>query len=219
MYAVTINGERPDELIHERGEEVSIRIATPAEEGLGALLECRHCSWEGERDEVGTIEGRETIGSCPDCSEAVAIPAPDPADWLNSARITIDPEDNAVHCIVSVADPRGGFALTVRQLGDGRLVMHTPHPSESLLHDQLTPRPGNVGVYGIGRGWESERAKARNRLWLDIEALESAMHLLARLSNGEKVTASEREALRVHARLDQLRANLERERTALGAGA
>lgn len=55
--------------------------------------------------------------------------------WLNSARITTDPEGDAVHCIVSVGDPRGGFCFTVRRLSDGRLVIHTPCPGEDLAHE------------------------------------------------------------------------------------
>ena len=59
---------------------------------------------------------------------------PGPLDWLNSARITTDPEDDAVRCSVSVGDPRGAFVFTVRRLPDGRLVIHVPHPGESLAH-------------------------------------------------------------------------------------
>jgi hypothetical protein len=47
---------------------------------------------------------------------------PGPLTWLNSARITADPDDDAIHCVVSVGDPRGGFLFTVRRCPDGRLV-------------------------------------------------------------------------------------------------
>lgn len=59
---------------------------------------------------------------------------PGPLSWLNSARVTADPEEDAVHCVVSVADPRGGFCFTVRRLSSGALVIHVPHPGESMPH-------------------------------------------------------------------------------------
>ena len=63
---------------------------------------------------------------------------PGPLTWLNSARITASPDDDAVYCIVSVGDPRGGFCFTVRRLSDGRLIVHVPHPGESLPHAATT---------------------------------------------------------------------------------
>jgi len=59
---------------------------------------------------------------------------PGPLTWLNSARITADPAEDAVHCVVSVADPRGGFCFTVRRLRDGGIVIHTPYPGEGMAH-------------------------------------------------------------------------------------
>jgi len=71
-----------------------------------------------------------------------------PVSWLNSARISVDDEDDAVRCIVSVGDPRGGFCFTVRRLSDGRLVILTPHPGESLPH--MATRALSPGTYEVG---------------------------------------------------------------------
>jgi len=57
-----------------------------------------------------------------------------PLDWLNSAKITVDADEDSVSCLVSVGDPRGAFCMTVRRLPDGRIVLHLPHPGESMPH-------------------------------------------------------------------------------------
>jgi len=62
--------------------------------------------------------------------------------WVNSARIVADPDDDAVHVSISVADPRGAFVMTVRRKPDGTLLIHLPHPGESMPHaktEQLHP--------------------------------------------------------------------------------
>ena len=99
---------------------------------------------EGTYSEVpqNASEGITGMSYDDDCSVRIANDAaengysqePGPLTWLNSARITADPKDDAVHCVVSVGDPRGGFCFTVRRLTDGRLVIHTPYPGESLSH-------------------------------------------------------------------------------------
>ena len=63
---------------------------------------------------------------------------PGPLTWFNSARIVADPDDDAVRCSVSVGDPRGAFVFTVRRLPDGQIVIHVPHPGESLPHVETT---------------------------------------------------------------------------------
>ena len=98
------------------------------------------------------IDGRDAdvqaTGYSYDCNATVRISNdaaengydqdPGPLDWLNSARITTDPDDDAVRCAVSVGDPRGAFTFTVRRLSDGRLVIHVPYPGESLAHVETT---------------------------------------------------------------------------------
>ena len=97
------------------------------------------------------------------------FPVVGPLSWLNSARITADPDDDAIHCVVSVGDPRGGFCFTVRRLSDGRLVIHTPYPGESMAHCETEPlHDGTLLVKGdfsddwtdvedAVRDWDRER--------------------------------------------------------------
>jgi len=83
---------------------------------------------------------------------------PGPLDWLNSARITTDPEDDAVRCSVSVGDPRGAFVFTVRRLSDGRLVIHVPHPGESLAHVETSQL--HEGTLLVAGNYASDEAEA-----------------------------------------------------------
>lgn len=92
---------------------------------------------------IQTTGDTETEQTATDAEAHAAIRNPDrengqptsgPLSWMNSARITTDPKDDAVHCLVSVGDPRGAFCFTVRRLPDGRLIIHTPHPGEGWAH-------------------------------------------------------------------------------------
>ena len=73
-----------------------------------------------------------------------------PLSWLNSVRVTTDPKDDAVHCVVSVGDPRGGFCVTFRRRPDtGALLIHMPHPGEGIAHEQTKElHPGTLVVVG-----------------------------------------------------------------------
>lgn len=59
---------------------------------------------------------------------------PGPLTWLSSARIEVDPDDDAVHCVVSVGDPRDGFCMTVRCMPDGGIILSVPHPDHPMPH-------------------------------------------------------------------------------------
>jgi len=72
-----------------------------------------------------------------------------PLAWLNSARITTNPKDDAVTCAVSIGDPRGAFAFTVRRLPDGRIIIHMPYPKEGLPHME-TAELGGPGTLVVG---------------------------------------------------------------------
>ncbi|MFD8493365.1 hypothetical protein [Amycolatopsis sp. NPDC059657] len=65
-------------------------------------------------------------------------------------RVGVDEDEDSVTLAISVGDPRGAFTFTVRRVPDdvdgplaGRLIMHTPYPTEPLPHEHLTPlHPG-----------------------------------------------------------------------------
>lgn len=91
--------------------------------------------------------------------------------WFNSARIHADPEQDEVTCVVSVGDPRGGFAFTVRRKSDGTLLLHTPHPGEGAPHMRLKElHPGTyevVGDRGEAVTFEDEEEMDREPGWRD----------------------------------------------------
>lgn len=71
-----------------------------------------------------------------------------PLGWLNSATIHLDREDDACHVLISCGDPRGAFAMTIRRLDNGNLVMHVPYPRDSMLHMPLAEH--HEGTYKVG---------------------------------------------------------------------
>ena len=71
-----------------------------------------------------------------------------PLDWLNSARVTINPKHDEVTCSVSVGDPRGAFTFIVRRLTDGRILIHTPHPGETQHMDTKDIGRGTLVIVG-----------------------------------------------------------------------
>ena len=100
---------------------------------LTASLDVDECT--GGDDVAGyAYDGDASVRICNDAAENGYEQEPGTLTWLNSARITTDPNDDAVHCVVSVGDPRGGFCFTVRRCPDGRIVLHLPHPGEGMPH-------------------------------------------------------------------------------------
>lgn len=74
-----------------------------------------------------------------------------PLSWLNSARVTLDPKEDAVHFSASIFDPRGGFGFTIRRIpggeSEGIIVIHSPYQGAGLLHQAVRNiRPGTVEV-------------------------------------------------------------------------
>lgn len=109
-------------------------------------------------DEILTAEsydGDATVRISNDAAENGYEQDAGPLSWLNSARITTDPKDDAVHCLVSVGDPRGAFCFTVRRNpATGHLLIHVPHPGESMAHEatrQLHPGTLEVVHYGTDK--------------------------------------------------------------------
>jgi len=103
-----------------------------------------------EADEAaGYAYGGATVRISNDAAENGYDQEPGPLTWLNSARLVADPDDDAVHCYISVGDPRGAFGFTVRRLSDGTLVIHTPYPEEGLSHMETKhSHPGTLSVVG-----------------------------------------------------------------------
>ena len=77
-----------------------------------------------------------------------------PLAWLNSAGIHTEQAADSVTVTISVGDPRGGLAFTVRRVPDdapsnaGRLLLHMPFAGEPCPHVALTEV--HPGTYGLG---------------------------------------------------------------------
>ncbi|GAA5120980.1 hypothetical protein [Haloechinothrix salitolerans] len=96
----------------------------------------------------------DDIESAPDFREGPHHPQRVPLSWANSAAIHTDPDEDSITVTMSVGDPRGAFAFTLRRVPDhavtnaGRLIMHTPYPGEALPHADLTE--AHTGTYWVG---------------------------------------------------------------------
>lgn len=65
---------------------------------------------------------------------------------VNSAAIDWSGRDLTV--TISTGDPRGAFAMTVRAMDDGTMLLHVPHPSSTMPHETL--HEIHPGTYRIG---------------------------------------------------------------------
>lgn len=139
----------------------SLRVSMPGEarangdEEAGADYQCGNC---GERlsppDNNGTEFYRAMSNgdsACPayDGSDPDEPHEPEfiPGSFANSAQVVVD-DDDSVTVTISVGDPRGAFAMTVRRNDAGELFLSVPHPSDGWPHMTLTEIHG--GYYRIG---------------------------------------------------------------------
>jgi len=115
-------------------------------------------------DDESGLDGQTGYVYDDECTARISNPAAENGEptsgalsWLNSARVTADPDEDAVHCVVSVADPRGGFCFTVRRMNDGTLIMHVPQPRDGMLHAPLEEmHPGTFRIGSIGAWADDE---------------------------------------------------------------
>nr|WP_219632868.1 hypothetical protein [Haloechinothrix aidingensis] len=118
---------------------------------------------DGYADESGSLicdaydpyddPGIDDVEAAPDFREGPHRPHRVPLSWANSAAIHADPDEDSITVTISVGDPRGAFAVTVRRIPDdaetngGRLIMHTPYPGEPMPHAALTT--AHTGTYWV----------------------------------------------------------------------
>lgn len=133
--SVTIDGE-PVETFLDDPNDCRVQVET------SDLVYCPECGNEIWDDGDGW-DGHE-----PDCDRDGTPPDMGPSDIVNSAAITFDPGDCAVHVSISVGDPRGAFVMTIRRLTDGRLLLHTPYAGMISAHMPL--REIAPGTFEIG---------------------------------------------------------------------
>jgi hypothetical protein len=167
MMALSVNGDWVDsELYASEG----FRVQVESDYGDSCSHRCEHCDApvdEDGTDESGETEcpensdgyahdGDEWPDCGPDCpldgndggedhytreTFGAHSPVAPALDWLNSCAIDVDARDDSATVTISVGDPRGAFAMTVRRVtpaeGDPYLIMHTPYPGESWAHMPL----------------------------------------------------------------------------------
>ena len=121
-----------------------------------------------EMGEIGESKrdcGMDIVEGYDDGSDAVTArfstekeggePCTGPLSWMNSARMVLEPEEDAIHLCVSIDDPRGALVFTIRRLRDGRLVIHTPHPDGGAQHCEVGPlHPGTMEIGSRGQDGE-----------------------------------------------------------------
>ena len=142
---VSLNG---DDTFTDDDLSETFRVHVPVHEDGAPPLVCLHCGEEIDHDGEGGYHHLDPSdddnpqlcdGFEPDDEDNQAEPAPTPLAWCNSAGLTLDPDDDAVHVRVSIGDPRGAFVMTVRRLPDGRIVLHLPYPGQPMAHAVTAP--------------------------------------------------------------------------------
>lgn len=166
--ALFIDGERQDsvELYEEDGYRIQYEQETDAE------YRCAKCGDTladyGDHYESDTATCRENTIDEPGTDETIEgphVPEAIPLTFFNSAAIDMDAEEDSVTVSISVGDPRGAFAFTIRRLpahafeaykddaskcavcyedlsdkrhrGTGRLIMHVPYEGMGWAHRPL----------------------------------------------------------------------------------
>jgi hypothetical protein len=168
MFAhLSVNGESLDTVapIHT-DDDTTIRVELAADGG-GPFHRCLACG-DDLAEEPDRFTGEITGEQCPDYDHDTEDHDGDAPDhgphtpevvalsWCNSARISLDPDEDAVTVSVSVGSPLGAFCFTVRRVPDdacgalaGALIVHMPYPGESSPHEPLTQI--HPGTFLIGR--------------------------------------------------------------------
>lgn len=94
-------------------------------------------------DEIDSVAVRNEAGE-----NGYEIDSESPIAWLNSARIAVDRDHDEVSLMISVGDPRGAIAMSVRKTPDGRLLLSVPHADDSMAHVEMTEL--HPGTYQLG---------------------------------------------------------------------
>lgn len=159
LPSISIDGE--PQAVSDDVETVLVEFDTDSAE----THRCTAC-YEPLTEEDGVYKGgrqgaecTENISDEPDADGDYYYlphdPEPIPLSWVNSAGVHLNEGEDSVTVTISVGDPRGAFAFTVRRIpadadGElaGRLLMHTPYPGQSSPH--MPVKELHPGTYVIG---------------------------------------------------------------------
>lgn len=163
MFVLSANGEMISTDFDNDSSVITLETAEGTEWRCQACGESLSEETDGYADESGSLEcdahvpdgpRMDDVESAADFGERTHRPERVALSWANGAAIHTDPEEDSITVTISVGDPRGAFAFTVRRIPDeasdngGRLIMHTPHPDESSPHVELTT--AHTGTYWVG---------------------------------------------------------------------
>lgn len=129
----------------------SIHVSGPGEDRAngdeigGAEWYCRACGGPLNEDRF-LVEDSPSPESCPATDDGHHEPEPIPLSWLNSVNVFTDAEKDQVTVMISVGDPRGGFAMTVERVWlhdeygnvtHNELRLSVPHDTDGMPHMPL----------------------------------------------------------------------------------
>lgn len=126
----------------------------------GAEWRCTHCNeplvFEQDRPRGRkvwlAVDGNEGCKERPSAGLSELLPHEPkrvPLSWANSVTVRLDEEKNEITLMISVGDPRGAFAMTVRHREDADdLLMHLPYEEMPTPHTPITRV--HDGTYRIG---------------------------------------------------------------------
>jgi hypothetical protein len=148
----------------------SVHVSMPGEastngdEITGATHRCRYCQHPLREHYSPSEDGPEYESADDNTTECSArhededededggplyhVAEPIPGSFANSANIILDEEADEVTVTISVGDPRGAFAMTVRRNPDGKLYLSVPYAGMGWSHMPLTQV--NDGYFRIG---------------------------------------------------------------------
>lgn len=164
VYGDPMSGEKVEDVVYEGSVDVHVSLAGEHRangDAGGEEFVCKACQQELVEEWFESSDGRQAgfvlVGRRDDrpgvCDEADDENQPHdvqrvPLSWANSARISMDEEQDRITVAISVGDPRGGFTMTVERI-DGKLRLSVPHDSDGMLHRPLTALNGR-GYFEIG---------------------------------------------------------------------
>lgn len=124
MMNVRIDGETPGELVEDDETSVSVEFDPDYActcPDCGAFIPDPTNPGDGDHE--------------PDCGSSEWEPS-GPGTIANGAgvRVSDGPGGPEVSVWLSVGDPRGAFCMTLRRISDGSLILHLPHPGETMAH-------------------------------------------------------------------------------------
>ncbi|WP_020496974.1 hypothetical protein [Sciscionella marina] len=163
MFVLSVNGEMISTDFDDDSSMITFENAEDSAWRCAACGEALSEEVDGYADESGSLvcdaydpyDDPETddIETAPDFREGPHRVERVPLAWANGATIRTDPDEDSITVTVSVGDPRGAFAFTVRRIPDdaptngGRLIMHTPYPGEPMPHRDLIE--DHAGTYWV----------------------------------------------------------------------